>query len=154
MNAFGWVAAGVVVLLAAVALIAGLGFGSVSTRVESEEGHVIQLPDRPEDGAVVINSFQKVGGFSLLGIDITKSKWAAQVMFIPPEGCTLPADGKLVATGACASVPIEGDVNESGVTEEQLRLWTVEIEIPKACHEALTPGDSWPSAHEACAATD
>lgn len=141
-------------LVAALVLVAGLGVGGLSTRVESEGGHAIQLPDRPEDGAVVIQAFQKVSGFSLLGIDFTKSRWAAQVMFIPPEGCSLPADGKLVATGPCAAVPIEGDVNESGVTVEQLRLWTVEIEIPKACYEALTPGDPWPSPHEACAATD
>ena len=141
---------GVVVAIAAVGALAAGGLTATTVEV-NEPGVVFDLP--PADGsyAVVVGTYQTKAGFGLFGLDITPSRWAAQVTFAPPPGCSLPADGKLRAVGACAGVAAEGDnVAVSGTSAEGTVYWNLELDVSKACHKALEIGDRWPTTKQEC----
>ncbi len=142
------IVAGLVLAVAAfAALLAG---GLTTTTVETDTGGVVlELP--PADGSygIVVATYQTQGGLGFLGFDLQKAKWAAQVTFSPPEGCVIPEDGVLVAEGPCAGIP-EGRWSAAGSAPDGTRIWNVEFEVSKACHEALELGEHWPTTKQAC----
>lgn len=141
--------AGAVVL--AIAAIGALAAGGLTaTTVETNsEGVVFELPS-DSSYAVVVASYQTKAGFGLFGFDFTPSRWTAQVTLIPPEGCTIPEDWTVRATGECAGIAAEGQASSSGTSIDGAILWNVEFEVSKACHETLEVGERWPTSKQEC----
>jgi hypothetical protein len=109
-------------------------------------------PQPPSDGSygLVYNSYKSESGLNLLGWQIVTPRFQANVGFVPPPGCAVPSMGKLEPRGSCAGVPAWGDISGGGTTAEGRQLVIVSVRVSEACHDALQPGDRWPSEHAAC----
>lgn len=138
-------------IVIAIAALGALAAGSLTaTEVETNsDGAIIDLPT-DSSHAVVVATYQTKAGFGLLGINFTPSRWAAQVMLVPPPGCAISFDEEITATGDCAGIAAEGRASASGTGPGGPTLWNVEFEVSKACHEALRVGERWPTSKPPC----
>lgn len=146
------VIAGVVV----VGLLVAVGLGAVglsSTTVESGPSNVIEMP--PEDGSSgVVFDVRERPGQRFLGIRFSADKHYAHIAMVVPDACIVAdADGveTLRDDGECANLPVRGELTGGGTTGEGGRLAIMSIGVSRACFEALSPGEEWPSSIEACA---
>jgi hypothetical protein len=146
------VVAGAVLVLA---LLGGLALSAtrVSNGGDFAVGDDAPRADPPSDGSygLVVAVYRAKAGFGVFGWEIIDSEYEAQVMFVPPAGCTPPESGDLAAEGACANVPAAGRIGGGGITAEGHRLVAVATAITKACHDALALGDRWPPVLPECA---
>lgn len=110
--------------------------------------------DPPGPGVAVIASVRASGGFSIFGIRLTDPTYFAEVQFVTEAGCA-----GLVESGDPWPTPhsqcpgpaeIAGEVSGLGRTASGDALIGVRIEVPKACHRALTPGMGWPPDLQEC----
>ncbi|MCK9517795.1 MAG: hypothetical protein M0R74_02030 [Dehalococcoidia bacterium] len=155
-----------VILAIVVALVVVLGasglfatrasVGGGSSYAEAVEG---TFREPPADGSsgLVHTTYKREAGLGLFGWEIIKSRYAAQVAFVPPAGCEVPPSGEFVPEGACAGAPARGLVSGGGTTAGGHDLVIVSVTVSKACHEALREANAspvnrlpWPYDHPAC----
>jgi hypothetical protein len=135
-------------------MLGAFGLKSDDDVASGGPGTVGEPIDPPADGsyAIVLGTHRTESGFSLFGWHIGGSERRAHVAFVPPAGCVAPPSGPLAAEGACAGIPVEGDVSGGGTTSEGHDLVIVSVEVSEACQEALEHGARWPSSLAECRA--
>lgn len=140
-----------VIAVALVALAFGGAFGT-DTSVSSSNGAVPTerlAPPRDGSAGVVTGAFRSKVGLDLLGWQISPDRYAIHVAMVPPEGCEPMKDGEVREEGACGDAATHGPVIGGGDTGGYTFI-TVEVEVDRACAEAVQEGDTWPPEHDAC----
>jgi len=142
----------VVVLIVAAALALGLRPGSIETEVLPD----IPLPDpRDDPAAAVVVGLTESGGFSLLGIQFGTVNHVVSVQFYAGPGCRDLAsfdDPWPTPYEECAApIDIAGTLSGGGIAQTGETIVVVDVAVPGDCFEAISRGDRWPPAADACA---
>ena len=142
---------GVIVLT--VVIVAGLG-AIGTTRSTTTSGTPIAISEPPADGTTgSIFELRKTGGHRMFGITFHAPAYEVYVGMVVPDHClSRDASGteSLLTDGECAGLPAQGELTGSGTTPSGRSLAVVRIDISPACYDALTVGDTWPSAAQPC----
>ncbi len=145
----GVLALGLLVLGVAGLLWSGLAAGTAEV-VNDDRPEVIPT----ERGVALVAGLRESGGWSLFGVDITKSKSSVEVRFLTEPGCSgLLRSGDPWPTSfpQCSTpITVVGTVGGLGVTPSGDSMVGVEFEVPRACFDRLERGMAWPNPDRAC----
>jgi len=147
------IAAGIIVVfMALVAMIAlFLGAFGGSTTVTYDDAASVPAPT--ESGGGLVYGRHETGGMNVLGVQIrARDRWLS-VGFVAPEECLETGDegAQIVLTsGACGELPGSGVVEGGGITTDRVEWVIVRVNVSRACFEAISVGDRWPSGLVEC----
>ncbi len=82
-----------------------------------------------------------------------RDRWLGVGAVVDPECIEAGPDGseRVTAVGGCERfAATAGPVVGSGTTRDGVSWVEVRVAVPRACFDAIEPGDSWPSPNSAC----
>ena len=149
------ITAGIVIVFLALVALVGLFFGGFggSTTVTFDSSSPMPPPTEGDGGLVY--GKHETGGTELLGFEVRpRDRWLS-VGFVAPAEC-LERDDEgeqvVLTSGICGELPGSGVVEGGGITAQQVEWVIVRVEVSRACFEAVSAGDRWPSDLAKCGA--
>ena len=143
------------VIVAFVVVAVGIGvLGGTSVSTSSGPAVVADALEPPEDGSAgMVFDLHTTEGMSLFGIKLQADKHRMHAGFIAPPECVQRDESGsevLLSDGACADLPVRGEVTGGGTTRGGLTLVIVQVDVSRECYETLERGDPWPATQAEC----
>jgi hypothetical protein len=143
-----------------VVLVSAVGLGAFGTTTTVTSGGGTATPTRPLDpprdgSSGVVFDLRHRGQGRILGIRYRRAEYDAIVaVVVPPECIAVTETGveELSDDGACADLPIRGELSGGGVLESGHEFVFVGVPVSEDCFDALERGDPWPVDTGACVA--